>query len=433
MATPLAAGYARGRLHRLLGLSFGVAVTIGNTIGSGILKAPGEIAALLPTPGLFIGVWVAGGLYAFLGALCIAELGTMIPRAGGQYAFARRALGDYAGLVVGISDWLSTCGSAAVVALVIGEYLAPAHAVPIAVAITLFFALLQILGVRVSARVQEYTSLLKTLAFALLIAACFAFAGPTSHAAVAPRAGPLLISLLIALQAVIFTYDGWTGVIYFSEEVTDPARDVPRSLFSGVALISAIYLLVNLALVRLGPLADYAGAPLAVGIAAAKIFGAAGEPALRGLTIVSMIAAIHAYHLMAARVLFGLARDGLFFHRAMEVNRVGTPVPALMVSAGVSILFILSGTWEQVVGVLSFFFVANYSVSFASLFILRRREPAAARPFRTPLYPFLPAATLAGSLAFLGGSIAGDPRGSLLAVGLLATSAAVFLVLRRRQ
>ena len=105
---------------------------------------------------------------------CIAELGTMIPRAGGQYAFARRALGDYAGLVVGISDWLSTCGSAAVVALVIGEYLSPAHAVPIAVAITLFFALLQILGVRVSARVQEYTSLLKTLAFALLIAACFA-------------------------------------------------------------------------------------------------------------------------------------------------------------------------------------------------------------------------------------------------------------------
>ena len=433
MATPLAAGYARGRLHRLLGLSFGVAVTIGNTIGSGILKAPGEIAALLPTPGLFIGVWVAGGLYAFLGALCIAELGTMIPRAGGQYAFARRAVGDYAGLVVGISDWLSTCGSAAVVALVIGEYLAPAHAVPIAVAITLFFALLQILGVRVSARVQEYTSLLKTLAFALLIAACFAFAGPTSHAAVAPRTGPLLIPLLIALQAVIFTYDGWTGVIYFSEEVTDPARDVPRSLFSGVALISAIYLLVNLALVRLGPLADYAGAPLAVGVAAAKIFGAAGEPALRGLTIVSMIAAIHAYHLMSARVLFGLARDGLFFHRAMEVNRVGTPVPALMVSAGVSILFILSGTWEQVVGVLSFFFVANYSVSFVSLFILRRREPAAARPFRTPFYPFLPSATLAVSLAFLGGSIAGDPRGSLLALGLLATSAAVFLALRRRQ
>ena len=427
----LAAGYARGRLHRLLGVSFGVAVAIGNTIGSGILKTPGEIAALLPAPALFIGVWAAGGLYAFLSSLCIAELGTMIPRAGGQYAFARRALGDYAGLVVGVSDWLSTCGSAAAVALVIGEYLSPAHAVPVAVAITILFALLQILGVRVSARVQEWTSLLKTLAFAFLIAACFAFAGPDQHAAVAPHGGPLLLPLLLALQAVIFTYDGWTGVIYFSEEVTDPARDVPRSLFTGVALVAAIYLLVNLALVRLGPLSDYAGAPLAMGIAAGKIVGAAGDPALRALTIVSMIAAIHAYHLMAARVLFGLARDGLFFRRAMEVNRVGTPVPALLVTAGVAILFILTGTFEQVVAVLSFFFVANYSVSFVSLFVLRRREPAAERPFRTPLYPVLPIATLAGSVAFLAGSMAGDLRGSLIAIGLLAVSALVFRVIRQ--
>jgi APA family basic amino acid/polyamine antiporter len=430
---PLPAALAAGRLHRLLGVSFGVAVAVGNTIGSGILKAPGEIAALLPAPALFIGVWAAGGLYAFLSALCIAELGTMIPRAGGQYAFARRALGDYAGLVVGIGDWLSTCGSAAAVALVIGEYVSPARAVPIAAAITLFFAILQILGVRVSARVQEWTSLLKTVAFALLIAACFALAGPSPQASAAPRAGGLLLPLLIALQAVIFTYDGWTGVIYFSEEVVDPARDVPRSLFSGVALVASIYLLVNISLLRVAPLADYAGAPLAAGVAAGRLFGAAGDPVLRALVIVSMIAAIHAYHLMAARVLFGLARDGLFFRRVMDVNRVGTPVPALMVGTGVTILFILSGTFEQVIAVLSFFFVANYSVSFASLFILRRREPDAARPFRTPLYPWLPAATLAGSLAFLGGSIAGDPRGSLLALGLLALSVPMFLALRRRS
>lgn len=429
---PLPDVLAPGRLHRLLGVSFGVAVAVGNTIGSGILKAPGEIAALLPAPALFIGVWAAGGLYAFLSSLCIAELGTMIPRAGGQYAFARRALGDYPGLVVGISDWLSTCGSAAAVALVIGEYVSPPLAVPIAVAITLFFAMLQILGVRVSARVQEWTSLLKTLAFAFLIAACFVLAGPMPHGAPVAHTAPVLLPLLVALQAVIFTYDGWTGVIYFSEEVVDPARDVPRSLFSGVALVAAIYLLVNLALLRLAPLSDYAGAPLAAGIAAGRLFGAAGDPVLRALTIVSMIAAIHAYHLMAARVLFGLARDGLFFRRVMDVNRVGTPVPALLVGTGVTILFILSGTFEQVVAVLSFFFVANYSISFASLFILRRREPDAPRPFRTPLYPWLPAATLAGSLAFLGGSIAGDLRGSLIALGLLALSAPMFLLRRRR-
>jgi APA family basic amino acid/polyamine antiporter len=230
---------------------------------------------------------------------------------------------------------------------------------------------------------------------------------------------------------VIFTYDGWTGVIYFSEELKDWTRAVPRALFLSVALIAAIYLLVNLALLHVAPLGEYAGATLAVGVAAGKVFGAAGDPVIRWLMPISMIAAINAYHLMATRVLFGMSRDGLFFRGAMDVNRVGTPVPALLISAGVAVAFILSGTFEQVIAVLSFFFVANYSVSFISLFVLRRREPAADRPFRVPLYPLLPALTLLGSLAFLAGSIAGDPRSSIFALVLLATSATAFLALRR--
>ena len=149
---------------RVLGVAFGVAVAVGNTIGSGILRTPGEIAALLPSPPLFLGVWVAGGVYAFLSSLSIAELGTLVPRAGGQYAFARRALGDYAGFVVGYGDWLSTCGSTAAAALVIGEYLAllvPAlrgAATALAVGVTVLFAALQLRGVRLSGRVQEVTS-----------------------------------------------------------------------------------------------------------------------------------------------------------------------------------------------------------------------------------------------------------------------------------
>ncbi len=144
-----------------------------------------------------------------------------------------------------------------------------------------------------------------------------------------------------------------------------------------------------------------------------------------------MIAAINAYHLMATRVLFGMARDGLVFRRAVEVNRGGTPVTALLVSAAVAVGFILSGTFEQVIAVLSFFFVANYAISFLSLIVLRRREPQAERPFRVPLYPFLTLLTLAGSLAFLGGSIAGDPRNSLFALLLLVASAPVYLLLKR--
>src|ERR1043165_2934173 len=112
----------RGRLLRILGVGFGLAVIIGNTIGAGIFRTPGAVAAELPHPLLFFAVWIAGGLYALLGALSIAELGTMLPRSGGQYVFARYALGEYAGFIVGWSDWISTCGTTAAVAIVIGEF-----------------------------------------------------------------------------------------------------------------------------------------------------------------------------------------------------------------------------------------------------------------------------------------------------------------------
>src|SRR5919199_2985353 len=143
----------RGGLLRVLGVVFGMAVTVGITIGMGILRTPGEVARQLPNPWLFIGAWLLGGVYALLGAVSVAELGTMIPRSGGFYVFARRALGEYPGFVVGWSDWLSTCGTVAAVALVVGEYaglLAPSLAgrtLAVAAGVTVAFALLQWRGV----------------------------------------------------------------------------------------------------------------------------------------------------------------------------------------------------------------------------------------------------------------------------------------------
>src|SRR5262244_1368057 len=113
---------ASGHLLQVLGVGFGLAVTIGGTIGMGILRTPGDIATQLPTSTLFIGIWIAGGLYALLGAISIAELGAMIPRSGGFYVFAHRALGNYAGFIVGWSDWMSTCATLAVISMVVGEY-----------------------------------------------------------------------------------------------------------------------------------------------------------------------------------------------------------------------------------------------------------------------------------------------------------------------
>src|ERR671919_3068034 len=138
-----------GHLLRVLGVGFGLAVIIGNTIGAGIFRAPGSIAAQLPSVGPFLLVWLAGALYALLGAISLAELGTMIPRSGGQYVFSRYALGEYAGFIVGWSDWISSCGSTAAVSLVIGTFagaLFPAlsgKGPVVATAVALVFAALQ--------------------------------------------------------------------------------------------------------------------------------------------------------------------------------------------------------------------------------------------------------------------------------------------------
>src|SRR6266581_1008919 len=187
---------SHGTLLRVLGVGFGLAVTIGGTIGMGILRTPGEVAARLPTPKLFIGVWILGGIYALIGKISVAELGAMIPRYGGRYVFEHREMGNYPGFVVGWSDWLSTCGTLAVIAMVVGEYtavLVPQLAgrdKPVALAIVLLFATLQWRGIRWGSFTQNLTSLLKTIIFAVIAIAAFTFAGKSgAEAPLAVRHG----------------------------------------------------------------------------------------------------------------------------------------------------------------------------------------------------------------------------------------------------
>ena len=428
---------SRGHLLRVLGVAFGLAVIIGNTIGAGIFRVPGSIAGQLPSPGPFLLVWLAGGVYAFLGAISLAELGTMLPRSGGQYVFSRYALGEYAGFVVGWSDWISTCGTTAAVALVIGTFsgaLVPAldeKAPAIAAAVAIFFALLQWRGVIWGSTVQNFTSLLKALAFFVLIAAAFIFGGGGAITNSEPMTTSVVTAtaVILSLQAAIYTYDGWAGVIYFSEEVTNPGRSIPRALFGGVLTIAAIYLLVNVALLYVLPMSQIAGKEFAAGEAANVIFGVNGDTIFRLLVIASMLSGINAYHLMASRVLFAMSRDGLFTEKAAAVNEGGTPTVALLLSALVAVLFILFGqTFERVITVLAFFFVANYVLSFISLFVLRYREPDKPRPYRAWGYPVTPALALSGSIVFLGGAIWADTRNSVYALLLLAVSYPVFRV-----
>ena len=426
----------RGRLLQILGVGFGLAVIIGNTIGAGILSTPGTIAQQLPNAWLFIGVWIGGGLYALLGAISIAELGTMIPRSGGQYVFAHDALGDYAGFIVGWSDWISTCGSSSFISLIIARYagvLFPAvigRPTVIALAIVLLFGIIQWRGIRWGSGVQNATSLLKALAFAALVVACFLLGGDRaasgSDLPQMPHGVKLFVAVILALQGVIYTYDGWTGVIYFSEEVRNPARDIPRAMLGGVLSVIAIYLLVNLAILYVLPISEIAGSDLALGKAAQSIFGPSGDRIFRSLMILSMLSAVNACQLMATRVLFAMSRDGLFSTKGARANEGGTPTVALFFSTLVAALFIVTGTVDQVLAVVAFFFVVNYAISFGVVFFLRRREPDRERPYRAWGYPWTTGFSLLGSIAFLAGAVASDTRNSIYALLLLAASYPAF-------
>ncbi len=428
-----------GNLLQVLGIAFGLAVTVGNTIGAGILRTPGEIAAKLPDIWLILGVWLAGGFYALLGGNAIAELGTLLPRSGGQYVFAQRALGSYAGFVVGWSDWLSTCGTSAAVGIVAAEAITglfgagagPMQISTVAVAVVLVFAFVQLRGVVAGAKAQEWTSLAKAIAFLILILCCFFLGNVPFSASEQPKTMTtlgLFAAIIIALQSVIYAYDGWAGVVYFSEEIRDPKREIPWSIFGSVAAVTLIYVFLNLAFFRVLPLSKIAGDPFPAIAVARTLFGPPGDLIIRGLIIVSLLSALNAYALMAPRVIYAMSRDGLFPSKALEVKR-GTPRIAVAISTLVTILFMMK-TFGEVIALLSFFFVANYTLSFLSLFVLRLTEPNLVRPFRAWGHPWTTGLALLGSVAFLVGAVVSDRERSGYALILLALSYPVFLVIR---
>src|SRR5262245_54946666 len=239
------------RLQRILGLGFGLAVIIGSTLGIGILRTPGLVAAQLATAPAILAVWIAGGLYTLLGSICLTELGTMVPEAGGYYAYARRAFGAHAGFAVGWTDWLTYCAVLGYISIGLAEFvviLAPPAArlvTPIAIAALLAFVALQWSGLRISSRFQEIATAVKFAAFLALVIACLAFGGrgtvmPSLEAAI-PAA--TFAGVIIALQSVVITYGGWQSALYFTEEDRDPDRNLPRAMIGGVAAVIAVYLL----------------------------------------------------------------------------------------------------------------------------------------------------------------------------------------------
>jgi len=431
-AAPVAPG-----LHRTLGIGFGIAVCVGAMVGVGILRSPSLIAGHVPDVFLIAALWVAGGANAMLDANVLAELAVLYPKAGGPYVYARRAFGDFGGLIVGWTDWLNNTSGVAVLSVGCAEFastIAPqivGHITLVALSLPLVFYLINLRGVQQGAWTQNITSLLKMVFLFAIIGAIF-FAVP--HATAKPAVEAVsLTGAVLSYTLIVSAYSGWNAPAYFAEEKTDPAKQIPRALFVSVALVALLYVTFNLALARALSLPELRSTPLPAAVAMSSMFGSAAGSLVAAVAILTALSCLNGGIMMASRVLFGLARDKLFLPPGTRVNVGGTPYVAMLVTAGFSALIAATGTFETIFLMVGIFTVLVNVLMTTSFFVLRRRESEAHRHYRARGYPVLPLIALVVDSCLLAAFIVTNPRGALFGGGLLVLAVPVWLLLRDRR
>ena len=407
-------------LRRVIGFAGGTALIVGITIGSGIFRTPPTIAGLVPNPLVIIGLWTAFGVISICGALALAELSSMLPDAGGAYAFLRAAYGDATAFVFG---WLfvliTTPTAVAALATAFAEFLLNVLGVPtdvarvqvIAIAAIVVLTIANVLGARVGAAVSEVTTLVKVAALAAIILGAFLLGhGSASHfseGGAVERGG-----LARAVASVIWAYDGWIAVSMIAGEVVAPERLMKRIIITGMLVIVTLYIGANLAYLYMMPVAVMSQQKEA--IARTVMTGIAGPTA--GVVIMlaimtSVFGALNGNMLAKPRVAYAMARDGLIFPFLGRIHRRwSTPWAALVIVGAVAIVMVL--VLRDFDTLTTYFVVVEWAAlifAVGAVFVLRRKMANVPRPFRTPAYPLVPllfvTGTIVGLSAILWGQI----------------------------
>ena len=447
-------------LERRLGPLDAAAVIVSNVIGGGILFTPPQVATLVPDAALFLSTWIAGGALAFAGAMAYAELAALRPRAGGEYVYLREAFGDAAAFLTGWTSFIAgfsgaIAASAAVMVFYIGRF-APglAGALPWVVvplvpgALTLTFsaqtitaiaiigamAWLHRRGIGPGRLVGNLLASLKVTAFILFIAIGFSW-GTGTVAHLSERAPVVPAGWLLALIPVMFTYSGWNAAAYIAEEIRDPGRNIPRALALGTAGVVAIYLLMNVLYLYVIPARELAGIDRSVlDVIADRLLGSSAGDIMGIVSIVSLAASISAMTLAGPRVYYAMARDGLFFRRIATVHpRYRTPSSAIIAQAVWSSLLVLTATADTLVKYTGFAIVLFSGVAVTALFVLRKREPDAPRPFRAWGYPIAPGIYAIASAAIVVNGLVREPGPTGAGALIIVAGLPAYLAFRRRQ
>jgi APA family basic amino acid/polyamine antiporter len=408
-------------LKRQLGLWSAVAVLIGSTIGSGIFRSPAGIADKLPGPLPLMAVWVAGGLFALCGALTLAELSGEFPATGGMYVFIREGWGRLPAFLFGWAELvLIRAASLGAISTTFSEYLLRVlgfdpgvkpysdwvhYVAAVAIVLTATF---NYVGVRWSSLVLNLTTLAKYGGLLFIIAVALVLGLPRTggHYTPAAPAGSFHVAAFgLALVSVLWAFDGWADLSFVSGEVKDPRRVLPRAIIIGVIAVIAIYLLANLAYLAVMPVGEIRTSKLVAADVAQRLIGAPGVVFVAVTVMLSTFGTLNATLLTAPRVFFAMANDGLFFRRVAAVHpRFGTPSIAILLAAALGVIFVLLRTFEQLADTFVTAIVPFYALAVAAIFVVRKR-PDYDPPFRTPLYPIVPALFILATLFLLGNAL----------------------------
>lgn len=444
---------SRPQLLRELGVSQVCAVVVGTIIGSGIFLVPAEMMQAVGSANFVYLVWLVGGLLSFFGALTYAELGAMKPQAGGEYVYVRDAYGPLVGFLYAWT-WFLIAKPASIATITTGlvrilgtfsifGFLAQTIIGPItygqfvAIAAALLISFLNYIGIKKAGEFQLIFTLLKVGIILAIVIIGFTYgAGSWSHFATkyaGAKGG--VAGFMAALVAALWAYDGWNDLNMVSEEIHEPERNIPIALILGVATVGALYMLVNAAVQFVMPAQAIAASPRAASDAIGLVLGPAGAAVVSAAMAVSMLVTLNGTIMSGARVPFALARDRYFFSALAEVHpRYHTPSVAIVVQAVLAIiLLLLGGSFRQFFSLAIFAEWLFYMIAGSTVFVFRRRDPQARRPYRVWGYPVVPVLFVLASALLLYYTFADNLRNSVLGCLVILAGVPVFYVFARQR
>ena len=437
------ASIANGRpvteLMRRLSLLDSIAIVVGIMIGGGIFLVPNLVARSLPSMPAILAVWVLAGAISFIGALACAELGAALPATGGQYVFLREAYGPPAAFLCGWSLFtVARSAQVAWLAVVFSIYisywlpLAPLVAKLLSLAVLALFTLVNYRGVRLGAIVQNSFTLAKVVGILVIISAALLLAPKTSNYAAAGMQGVSPGSFGVALIACLLGYDGWVQLSFVAGEIRNPQRNVVKALTLGTLAVTAIYLLANLAYMRVLTVSQIAASEHVGADATAPVLGAGGATVVSALIVLSIVGTLNGCFLTIPRVYFAQAADGLFFRKFADIHpKYGTPGFAILAQGVWAAVLVLTGSYESLADYALFGIWAFYGLMIAAVVVLRRTQPGLHRPYRMFGYPLTPVVFLAVTLWFLANMLLTRPVPAFAGLGLMLTGVPAYFLWRR--